>query len=201
MATPSHFICKEKENTYKWVNECFIHEGVLPENVYLVREQADYFMIFKDSNTIHIYKCDEDATFKKYPIENLYLCKDDESAFVCYKYMCSYMIKSILTATCPPSNGEEDETGCFTSNVAAFMAELENSTDGAKKYLSVVSTIDEISTTSDIVTFCPKRCGDSCSYSYAIDAEYIYLLSQDCEKIPLTDYPLDTKPFDPYTVY
>ncbi len=116
--------------------------------------------------------------------------------------MCSYMIKSILTATCPPSNGKEDETGCFTNNIAAFMADLDvRQAAGTKIYLSIVSTINEITTTSDIVTFCPKSCGDSCSYSYAIDSEYIYLLSKNCEKIPLTDYPLDTKPFDPYSIY
>jgi hypothetical protein len=211
MATPSHFICKEKENTYNWVNECYNDYNDWPENVYFVSEQAEYFMIFKEENAIHVYKCDEDATFKKYPIANLYICKDDESAFVCYTYMCSYKIKSILTATCPPSNGVEDETGCFTNNIAAFMAELDvpwsrnknldyavSQATGTKTYLSIVSTINEITTTSDILTFCPKSCGDSVSYSYAIDAEYIYLLSQNCKKILLTEYPLNTKPFDPY---
>lgn len=200
MATPSHFFCNEKKNTYKWVNECVNDEGDWPENVYFVSEQANYFMIFKEENTIHIYECDEDATFKKYPIENLYICKDDEYAFICYKYLCSYMIKRVLTPTCPPNNGKDSECNII-DNVAAFMAELENSTENAKTYLSIVSSINEINTTSDIVIFRPERCGDSCSYSYAIDAEYIYLLSQNCEKIPLTDYPLDTNPFDPYSVY
>lgn len=111
------------------------------------------------------------------------------------------MIKSILTATCPPSNGKESDANII-DNIAAFMAELDVSqATGTKTYLSIVSTINEINTTSDIVIFRPERCGDSCSYSYAIDADYLYLLSQNCEKIPLVDYPLDRKPFDPYSVY